>query len=179
MKYCFLDMDGVLADFVTGICTASGRPNPYTTPAARGVFDMEKLWGITAEEFWRDTLADGFWEGLGKTEFADELVEMVLQRFSVEQVCILTSPSMAANCIPEKRAWVRKYYPQLAGNMLLGAAKHFLAGPDRMLLDDRDKNIENFDAYGGVGITVPQVWNKEWRFSDNTMGRLETVFWEA
>ncbi len=45
----FLDMDGVLADFVKGVCLAHKRESPYRPDniACLGQFDMDKLWGIT------------------------------------------------------------------------------------------------------------------------------------
>ena len=49
--FCFLDMDGVIADFVGGICHAHNRPYPYDEPAALGVWDIEKLWSMSAAEF--------------------------------------------------------------------------------------------------------------------------------
>ena len=37
--------------------------------------------------------------------------------------------------------------------------KHLLAGPNRILIDDNDRNIEAFRAAGGIGILFPQPWN--------------------
>lgn len=172
---CFLDMDGVLADFNRGVHEAHGRSDVYAdNPAALGVFDIETLWGVTAQEFWKPTRRDGFWEGLEKFENADGLVEMLSNHFGVENICILSSPSEDYRCIPEKKAWIKKHYPQLAKNMLFGSAKEFLAGARRFLVDDRDKNIDDFREHGGIGLIYPQLWNRCWQLVDR---RNETVLY--
>ena len=47
--YCFLDMDGVLADFVDGVCQAHDRAFPYDDPSNYGHFDIEPLWGMSSQ----------------------------------------------------------------------------------------------------------------------------------
>ncbi len=164
-ELCFLDMDGVLANFVQGAIKAHNRPSPYEDPRGYGVFDMEKLWGITAEEFWKPLEFEGFWEGLEKLSEADKLVDWVCLVFGVSHVCLLTDPAESRNGIPEKKAWVERYYPFLSKNILFGSAKQFLAGPGRYLIDDRDKNIETFNQAGGFGILYPQLWNEGYAYT--------------
>jgi 5'(3')-deoxyribonucleotidase len=153
-------MDDVIAEFVTGACRAHGVESPYNKPESYGVFEMEKLLGIDPKQFWAKIDVPGFWDSLPPTDFADDLVAELTLRFDPKDICILTSPSMGAGCIPEKRAWVRRKYPFLEKNILFGSAKRFLAGPDRLLIDDRDENIDDFIAAGGVGIQVPRLWNR-------------------
>lgn len=176
---CFLDMDGVLADFEGGICASLGRKSPYLDAASYGTFDMEKLWNISAEEFWRGTQRNGFWRDLEKTPEADAIVELACSTFGVDNVCILTAPSRDSRCIPEKSQWIAKHYPHLRNNMLFGSAKRFLAGPNRLLLDDRDANIENFYQAGGWGITVPRLWNNKYQIAKECLAEIKvevTVF---
>lgn len=174
-ELCFLDMDGVLADFVSGIHLAHNRPNIYETDPQRsaGVFDIETLWGISTEEFWAPSCVDGFWRNLHKMPEADQIVQLVTSTFGTNNVAILTFPSDDARCVPEKKEWISHYYPDLLPNMLFGSAKKFLAGPSRYLLDDRDKNIESFRSYGGTGILVPRPWN-----SDHGKKVMNTIRWE-
>lgn len=173
LKYCFLDMDGVLVNFVKGVCLAHGKKTPYTEPEALGIFDMEKLWGISVPEFWKATEYVGFWRELEKHEDADTLVSFLCSTFGTENICILTSPSESPFCIPEKKAWIEEHFPQFKKQILFGSVKHFLAGPDRVLIDDRDKNIENFVNAGGVGWTYPRLWNCLWPFADDSMAHLK------
>ena len=153
-------MDGVLADFVGGCLRAHGRPSPYTDPVNLGIFEIEKIWGMSAEEFWKPCDGPRFWDDLDKTPEADKIVQLVTRRLGTNNVAILTSPSMSPYCVPGKRRWMRRYFPQLAENMIFTSAKKFLAHPNAVLIDDRDDNIWDFLEFGGRAVTVPRPWNK-------------------
>ena len=164
---CFLDMDGVLSDFVGGACKAHGR-TIYDKPEHIGKFDMEKLWGISVAEFWKPTDNYDFWFNLEKTPEADRLVDLAYRSFGRENVAILTSPSLNKECIPAKRDWLKKYYPGLNKTMICAYGKGFLAGPGRVLVDDRDRNIEDFRQDGGMVVLVPRLWNKDYDLAGRT-----------
>ena len=156
---CFLDMDGVLADFVGGVCKAHNR-TCYDKPEHLGEFQLEKCWGITAEAFWRPTNNWDFWFNLEKTPEADAIVELAFRNFGEKNVAILTSPSLDRSCVPAKRAWVEKYYPSLAKGMIFSWGKGMIGGPGRVLVDDRDRNVEDWDAAEGYGVLMPRPWNR-------------------
>ena len=87
----FVDMDGVLCDFITAAFSAHGqRFNPKDYP--RGEFACEKILGITTNEFWRrvDFGGEAFWENLEPYLWALDLVKELQQ---IDQVIIATSPS--------------------------------------------------------------------------------------
>jgi 5'(3')-deoxyribonucleotidase len=153
-------MDGVIVDFVGGLLRAHDRPNPYDNPDNLGKFEIENLWGISPKAFWQPTDHFEFWNKLDKTPEADEIVELVEGYFGVENIAVLTSPSMHPECVPGKRRWIQRYYPELKNQMIFSSAKKFLAGPQRFLIDDRDKNLEDFARYGGISIRVPRPWNE-------------------
>ena len=155
----FLDMDGVLADFVGGVHRVHGRPNCYDNPSNLGRFDIEACWGVSAEEFWEPTDTFEFWNGLDKMPDADAFVDFVCGEFLTSNVAVLTAPSKACACFTGKRAWIERYYPQFKRRIIYGTAKDFLAGPNRILIDDRDRNVEEFAEHGGIGILVPRPWN--------------------
>lgn len=157
-----LDMDGVLADFVTGICWAHRRPDPYNDPANYGKFDMDKIWGMSPRGFWCVTEKSGFWLDLPEMPDAREIVRWSLENFGQDNVCVLTSPALSANCVPEKREWLKRHFPELK-HVLFGSAKQFLAGPGRHLLDDRDANVEAFNEAGGTGVLLPRLWNSGYK----------------
>ncbi len=171
---CFLDMDGVIADFVGSTCKAHGLESPYGHVNCLGIFDMEKCWGMTVEKFWEPLATYEFWADMAKTPEADELVELLIGKFGEKQVCILTHPSAYDGCISAKKAWIDKHYPMLSGQMLFGSAKQYLAGPDRYLVDDWDKNIKAFKDAGGYGITVPRLWNHRYDHHRNVMREIKS-----
>ncbi len=170
----FCDMDGVLADFQIASFEANGLPDPYTTPESMGCFDIEALWGITPKEFWEpiDRLGVSFWANLKKMPEADELIELLDRRVGLDNVALLTAPHTSPACIPGKYKWIEKNYPIFSKRIIFGSAKEFLAGPNRVLVDDRDKNLQDFHNAGGTSIVVPRLWNKAWREAGNV---IETI----
>lgn len=183
MKQCFVDMDGVIADFVSAISRAHNRPSPYTDPRTLGIslglFDMEKIWGITAKEFWVPSNSHEFWATIEKTPDADAIINLAESQFGSENVAILTAPSQAEGCISGKREWIKHHYPQFKQRIIFASAKEFLAGPDKFLIDDRDKNIDAFRGAGGTGILVSRLWNQCHNLSDNSFIWLEAdLLWE-
>ncbi len=167
---CFLDQDGVIADFVGGACRAHGKQNPYILAKNLGEFELIKIWGMAEDQFWKpiDDMGMAFWVGLEKTPEADEIVRFAFETFGADNVAVLTAPSLDPGCIPGKRAWMKKNFPALERKMIFANAsnKRFLAGPDNWLIDDRDKNVEQFLAAGGNGVLVPRPWNKGHKVSD-------------
>jgi 5'(3')-deoxyribonucleotidase len=159
---CFLDMDGVLVDFVTGICEAHGLDNPYLKPEALGEFDMAKLWGMSNTAFWRPAKNLGleFWASLKPTLYAKELVTLVESEF--ENVAILTAPSSDPSCIPGKRLWIEQHFPQFKKKIIFASAesKRLVAAANKVLIDDRDSNVEEWNQHSGIGVTFPCRWNK-------------------
>lgn len=157
-----LDMDGVLADFVGGVCIAHNRPNPYEDPANFGKFDMEHLWGITHHEFYEPTNNVEFWANLRKTPEANALVELAEDLVGEQNVAILTAPSRADQCLIGKRAWIASHYPRYGDRLIFAPmrSKRFLAGPTNILIDDRDRNVDDFIAAGGHAVPVPRSWNR-------------------
>lgn len=155
-----IDMDGVIADFVGAAHEVHDRGGTFTDPANRGIFEIETIWGISQKEFWKPIdKTEGFWENLQKTPEADHIVELAESLVGAKNVAILTAPHSSPACIPGKYTWLNKHYPQFRKRIIFGTAKEFLAGPERLLFDDRDKNIEAFNAAGGHGILVPRLWN--------------------
>lgn len=179
----FLDMDGVLADFVGSISKAHNKPSPYTDPSTIGIslglFDIEKIWGITIKQLFEPSNNYDFWHKMDKTPEADELVKAAFKAVGSDNVAILTAPSISEWCVPGKRAWVRRHYPELVNKIIYGSAKEFLSGPDKILIDDRDKNIDAFNQAGGRGILIPRLWNKDHELADKalsiTLERLDEI----
>ena len=162
---CFLDMDGVIADFMSSLCAAHGKPSPYVDPVNKGKFDTEKLWGISDTEFWAPVAKNSleFWETIQKTPEADEIVKLAVLEFGIENVAILTAPSKDPGSVPGKRYWIERHYPAFRKRMIFttASAKCFVAGPRKVLIDDKDSNVDEFDEHGGTGILVPRPWNAE------------------
>jgi len=158
---CFVDMDGVVADFVKAVHKAHNRPYAYNDPKNMGVFEIEKIWGISIKEFWKYDGHD-FWAMVEKTPEADDIVKMVCDYFDKENIVFLTAPSNSGGCYTGKREWLKTNFPDLRDSVIFapGRTKHFLARPGAVLIDDRNENADDFVYHGGQAILVPRDWNR-------------------
>src|ERR1039457_3292827 len=114
---CFIDMDGVLSDFVAGVCAAHNRPDPYANRKP-DIFDMEKIWGLSVADFWKPTNSLEFWLDLPKMPDGDAIMDVATSTFGIENICVLTAPSKDAGCVPGKRQWINQHYPQVGKRIL-------------------------------------------------------------
>lgn len=154
---CNIDMDGVLVDLITGMNKSVRHGRKLIVPM--GTYDFNEIFGCDVVK--KMTLASAnWWANLPRTSFASDLVELVLDRFEVSSIRILTkyiSPSCAAG----KIVWMKYNYPKIAEQIVLVADdKSFACRGDDILIDDHDGNIDTWRACGGIGILVPAPWNK-------------------
>lgn len=167
-KRCFLDMDGVLVDFIKGICEAHERDNPYSDAKNAGSYWLHKIWGISNTKFWEPAQDADFWADLDKTPECDEIISRVEMVFG-ENVCLLTAPSLAPGCMEGKREWITRNIPRYRDQFLIGSAKEFCGFPGSYLVDDMEKNIVKFQEAGGNGILFPRPWNRLHEHSDEPL----------
>ena len=94
-----------------------------------GDFDEEEMFAIMASE-----KGLGFYAKLKKMKDADQL--------------------WAKGADPDKRDWVKKNLsPSVKVNITQGgSAKKRMAAPDRILIDDLKRNIDQWRSSGGIGI---------------------------
>lgn len=159
LDQALLDMDGVIADFLGGAARAHDRPWPYDDPKALGVWETADLWGITVAEFWAPLRGADYWADLEPTADGFDILEAVEDAFG-DRVCLLTTPSKDPECPAGKLRWIAKHVPQYENRYLMGPSKEFCTGPNRLLIDDRDENVERFVAAGGTAFLLPRPWNK-------------------
>jgi hypothetical protein len=153
---CFLDLDGVLVDFVGGALAAHGR----TLPIADVRWDFCTqigFRGVDDPAFWAP-LGYDFWANLGWHADGRAIVGTVDRLFE-GQVALLTSPCDTLGCAEGKREWVRRHLPEFSQRLLIGTSKHLVAGPGKVLVDDHDANVAAFRCGGGRAVLVPRPWN--------------------
>lgn len=153
----FVDLDGVLCDFVQGACDAWDMPNPYTKPENFGNFDIAKVSGIPPEIFWKKCSGHEFWANLPKTPDADAIMERIT--FDLNDIAFLTANSLDPFSASGKLTWVKRHYPRFHRKVIITPAKHFIAHSNALLIDDRDENCREFRAEGGRAILLPRPWN--------------------
>ena len=133
----YVDMDGVLVDFDGG---------------------YEKLTGMTTREadkkgpefFWKPISKAGakWWITLNWMSDGKQLWDYV-KKYNPE---LLSAPSREEASKMGKRIWVKRELP--GAKLILRSAdkKQEFASPTSILIDDREKNIEQWEAAGGIGI---------------------------
>jgi 5'(3')-deoxyribonucleotidase len=158
----FIDMDGVVADFVGGIAKAHNKPYPYDEHHGEDAWHLDKLWGMTQKELFEPCGYD-FWVNLDKTPEADMIVGTIEEELSADRVAFLTSPTRNHGCMDGKRDWLKKYYPDFPVFFSVGSGgippKWMLARPYCMLVEDNSDNARAFQAAGGEALVVPRPWN--------------------
>ena len=140
LKTIYLDMDGVLADFISGYKTNYKDKNIDNVPTEELIKQKK---GFADIHLYRD---------LPLFKDAKRLVKYV-ESLGVE-VRVLTSVgkySPKDNAV-DKVLWLKKHFPQLASKfhyVTKSADKAKYATPETLLIDDRDKCTKPFKAAGG------------------------------
>jgi len=146
----FIDMDGVIVDFVGGL---EEWYNIDLSHHDQFNFDYEKI-GMTADEFWGG-LTDKFWVDLPFTPWAYELLQYLKQYKPI----LLSSP--ARYNAGGKQKWIARNLPEYfhSHRYILGHRKWAAAGPGKILIDDHDKNCLEWAEHGGWPVLFPRRWN--------------------
>jgi len=173
----YLDIDGVIADFTTGLTRAVGVPYDYPEspyPFKPGVWDyfleLKDRYGVTFEQCNAACNRD-FWANLRWMYDGRDIVRVVIDVFSPDDIRLLTSPMPNLGSASGKMEWVDKNAPSMKKKTIItNVDKGEFAAPDRILIDDYDKNIDSWRAAGGIGIVCPRPWNSLRRLADDAPG---------
>ena len=152
----FFDLDGVLAHFVRGALKKHGRED---VPVVSVPWGIEAHLGIAPEVFW-SALDREFVETLEPYADGLELFKAAETVVGSDNIGILSSPWDTPGCFEGKRAWVAKHLPGYEKRFFTGAAKEMFAGPGKMLVDDRNENVDRFRSKHGCAVLVPRPWNR-------------------
>lgn len=164
----YLDMDGVLCDFMSACLKLHGDPEVNHAGTFWGVCHSLN---ITEEQFWTPINAAGssFWADLNWTNDGKDILKEVEELFGMENVCLLSSPSHCPSSVYGKLEWIRRHVPAYSKRYLLGPDKGFVASSGRLLIDDGDHNIQKWVGGKGIAVRVPRPWNSEHEFSDSSL----------
>ena len=167
IKTVFLDMDGVLTDFVGGVCRAFGKTNPYPNETRDYTF-----WHAWPDISTKDVSAicnQEFWHSLEWVDDGRDTMRAIMDTLGLEKVYLLTLPMPNLESASGKMMWINNNLPIYLSRTIITTAdvpKAFLARPDALLIDDKDENVEGFKVAKGNAILVPRPWNKLYKYSD-------------
>ena len=162
IKTIFLDMDGVIVGFNHEVCTRFNLPHP---PKIYDYFEdirpqVNEICNID------------FWVNLEWAENGKEILKLVEQTFS--NIYLLTTPMPNPESYTGKILWVQKHLPRYTKRTIITQVpKKLFAGSTTVLIDDGDKNIDEFNKAGGRGILVPRPWNRAYNIP--TMQQLRMI----
>jgi 5'(3')-deoxyribonucleotidase len=166
----FLDMDGVIADWITAIELAHKRTAGahYSGCNYRGKRLQPRDWGMEWDDFWSPCRKHKFWANIPVMPDAHEIVKIIENYFPPEDVVILSTPNFEAAAIAGKIQWLHAHFRQYYANHFFGRNKARLAHEKAILIDDDIRNIRWFERRGGQGILVPRPWNDEHNYPTAT-----------
>ena len=169
----FLDMDGVLCDFF-GRALQVHEKQELAESWPPGEWDMPSVIGVSKTQFWKQIKKRrDFWRTLRPTPEFERLIALA---DSIDPAWhIASSPAHHVGSASGKLWWLQKHIDKGFRRFLLGPSKHLLAGTGRVLVDDSDRNIEEFCAAGGIGVLWPQPWNAMHAFTGDKVEYLTEV----
>lgn len=153
----YLDMDGVIADFVGGSLKLHGK----TIPPKEIQWNFMNQVGFNGggdPAFWKPLESPDFWANLDVLPDGEALFRYLVKAVGVEHIGILSSGLCPGSC-DGKRTWLRRHFPALEKSALFGTVKHMAAAPCKILIDDHEANVDGFRAAKGKGVLIPRPWN--------------------
>lgn len=155
MLQVYLDMDGVIADFVGGSMLVHGISSDKMSCS----WDYWTKHGIEDTAFWIPIQNEEFWENLPVCEDGIKMLELIEAVIPRERISILSSADRYGAC-EGKRKWLNKHLPHLRNSATFSVDKFRYAAPNKILIDDSDTNLEKFKSCGGIGVRIPRPWNQ-------------------
>jgi 5'(3')-deoxyribonucleotidase len=142
IRQIFLDQDGVLADFESGLTKALGYK--VDLKSKKDVYDKEKR-KLTAQRLFRnlDPLPDA-WKLVDYCTNSGIHTEILTAAGTVNRTLV----------IKDKIDWIRRYvHPHwIVIPTFKGSQKAAFAHKKAVLIDDRQRNIDVWVEAGGIGI---------------------------
>lgn len=175
----YLDMDGVLSDFVTSSIEALGfSPDEILKKVKPGDYDgIYQALGMDEDAFWfkigrlpgGEAPGSGLWESMKPYPWRNEVLEIAR---NAGPTWILTSPSRAAGSSYGKVRWLQRWLGESFRDYILAPRKWNLARPGTLLIDDSDGNVRKWRRNGGDAILFPRLWNSAHVVKDEAVKQL-------
>ena len=148
--YC--DMDGVLVDFESGYEKLTG-------------IDLKGEYRPGVEDFWKPIEQAGvkYWASLKWMPDGKQLWSYIKPHTPE----LLSAPSKSESSKIGKYVWVKNNLPGTKLILRYASRKKELATPESILIDDRQVNIDQWEAAGGIGILHTSA--------DNTISQLKEL----
>jgi len=151
----FCDMDGVLCDFDLGYKDLTGKSTDEANNIGKSYFWklFRESVGENEKEFWANLNwqpgGEKLWETI--SPYNPNILSSPAIDFSLPQDQQLNPDFNQA--IQGKKEWITKNLSNVGKEIFVPAIqKSAFARPNRILIDDMEKNINAWEANGGIGI---------------------------
>ena len=146
----FFDMDGVLADFERGVKEICGITPPSQNAKHHKPGEDDEMWEKIKQ-------AEHFYDYLEYMPGAKEMFDAVYEKYGDKCEILTGIPKPKRNVIyasEDKIKWVRRLLSEnVKVNIVFREDKPlYCAGKGYVLIDDMEKNIQEWNEIGGTGI---------------------------
>lgn len=161
-KTFFLDMDGVICDLSLGLIKLLNKKYHKSLTIEEyalkcGKYKVEEYYELTNKDFFEIIKKDdNFWLDLPVTSYGHELYKNLCN--IAKEVIIVTKPVYDYKCAAQKLEWLNYHFNIKSDKVFIGAKKYLMAG-NGILVDDYEKNINEFKENNGDAILIPSSWN--------------------
>jgi hypothetical protein len=135
----YVDLDGVLCDFDGRFRQLSGG---ISFEKYAELYNDNEAWKIISDEGYK------FWAFLNWTKDGKELWKSIKKYTPI----ILSAPSQDPISLVGKKAWVKSHIGNPKAIYVPAKLKQEYADKNSILIDDYDKNINQWRGKGGIGI---------------------------
>jgi phosphoglycolate phosphatase-like HAD superfamily hydrolase len=158
----YMDMDGVLVDFLRGwLASYSGLGEPTRQPTR---WDFYKELGYTEEGFNNtlNQLTSHWWATLEPTASFDRLYEQLRDLRELGYIVHILSHAVTPEAKLGKYEWIQRNMPDFLDSLIMvdeAADKAAYAHKRAILVDDNEDNVTRFMEAGGEAMLFGQPWN--------------------
>lgn len=180
----FLDMDGVLVNWFEGAHKIHGKPwSPgddtpsgwrYTYGPEGWNFHDEEHFNVTYENLFNGMHRE-FWANLNWHADGPAILGMCEEAFPGD-VVLLTAPHLQDGVMDGRLEWIERNAPEYKRKVLIGYCKDAIAAvgqENAILVDDWDRNINNWRKAGGMGLLCPRCWNSSYHWAHEPVKHME------
>ncbi len=153
-----LDMDGVVVHHFIDLGLAAGIDVSRDTWPMGNKDGIKAITGLNKATFDAMVIAGGadLWANMPAFPWFRSFFTALEE---IAPVYYLSSPEYGAGCVAGKVQWIAHHHGAGFDRFILTTHKTLLARPTAVLIDDTQKNIDQFIAAGGQGILFQQPWN--------------------
>lgn len=168
----FLDMDGVIVDYVVNLSKLFNVPlDVMYSRWPAGVYSVHAALGVTDENTWKiiDGEPDEIWSTMPQYQWSRKLFDYCK---AAGDTYILSAPRDCPGCFSGKAKWIYEFAGTDFDKIHLTKFKWHCARYDRILIDDKEQNIAEWEEHGGHGILFPNHGNKLHRFKTDPLSHV-------